>query len=104
MRIERPTPVRDSRLSGASSLDDREGIIGTYLWFFDEIAAVMYRKIDTTLLSATFRATRSGLSREAEVSPGLRNSLRKVTLDECCHIHSLKDDAPAPVRSGGRPF
>jgi hypothetical protein len=71
MRIKRPIPEPECHiLCDRNDLDVRGGLIGSYSMFFDDIAAVMYRKIDTTPLSATFLTIQSRTGKASGSDPG----------------------------------
>jgi hypothetical protein len=71
MRIKRPIlePERDN-ISVLNALDVRGGLIDSYSMFFDDVSAVMYRKIDTTPLSATFLTIQSRTGKASGSDPG----------------------------------
>ncbi len=54
MLIKRPIPAPDTGGSEARKLEIQDDLIVVYSMFFDDCSAVMYRKIDTTPLFATF--------------------------------------------------
>jgi hypothetical protein len=66
-----------------SDFDPTE-IVRPYLNFFDDTAAVMYRKIDTTLLIATSLTVRRGPEKSFGLRPDPTGLSREVTMDECC--------------------
>ncbi len=76
MRITKPIRAPEWQLSNPRILSFWGGLIACYSMFFDDLAAVMYRKIDTTLLSETFLTARRGAGEAVGSFPG---SLRIVT-------------------------
>ncbi len=70
MPITRPIPALESDLTEARTLADRGGLPGSYSMFFDDVPAVMYRKIDTTLLSVRFLTVQTGTVEATGVLPG----------------------------------
>jgi hypothetical protein len=76
MRIKRPIPALEIAWSARPIVSDPGALIVVYPLFFDDRAAVMYRKIDNTPLSATFRKIQSMAGQAVGDVPG---SLRDFT-------------------------
>jgi hypothetical protein len=70
MRITRPIPAPEIGWSAQHVEFIPAALIVAYVLFFDDRPAVMYRKIDTTPLSATFRKIQSRAGRAVGIVPG----------------------------------
>jgi hypothetical protein len=70
-----PILAPEKAVARARAFADRGRRWSPQALFIDDIAAVMYRKIDTTPLSATFPQLSSGLNKAVEQSSGRPGSL-----------------------------